>query len=435
MKLASLIGLALLALCAATPPAGAGHLSAKAKRGRTAMKDAQCNRCHTITDASGAGRGLEAAPRKQHCVGCHTWILATKDDAAAIEHYRELYPDWDRYLKNVVHYTKLPDLGTLTRRVRPSFVRSFLDAPFDLRPHLDESMIPVRLTDAQKDDVVAYLSELNDTTDEDDDAPRPTAAHIAQGRDLFEKSGCASCHLVGNIRFRRDYDEAYYASMKPTALLAPNLRHARERLTRAMMVRWIADPQAVIPGTTMPKPEITPEAIERIADFLLYGDLDAQVEKPKAPLTLDDVPTLDRKVGYDEVNAKVFGKICIHCHMNADNNGGDGGPGNTGGLGWQGARLDLETYDGIRAGLVRDGKRVSVLDAPSAGEAPLLLASLMRRHEEAARDYRPVYRDNSSEIRPSTDRPAMPLGLPPLPVDQLSLIKTWIAQGAPGPTH
>jgi len=431
MRLLLLSVLATLALGAAGATTAADSLSAAAERGRTAMKDAQCTRCHDVSDASGDKRGLAPAPRNQHCVGCHTWILDTKGDEAAIARYRETYPEWDRYLINVVHFTKLPDLGLTTYRVKPSFVRAYLDAPYDMRPHLDETMVPVVLTDAQKDDIVAYLSELTGAVEPAATAAkRPSAKRIAAGRKAFENSGCASCHLFGNLRLRKDYSLEFYASMRPVALIAPNLRHVRDRVPRDVLVRHITDPQSVTPGSKMPKYDVKPADIELIADFLLYADV--ELAKAPAALTASDVPLLDRKVSYDEVFHEILGQICVHCHMNADNNGGDGGPGNTGGLGWKGIKLDLETYDGTIAGLVRDGKRISIVEPEKPGEPPLLLKSLLRRHAEAAHDSRPPYADTNA-IATVSERPGMPMGLPALSVADLSLIKTWLAQGAKGP--
>jgi hypothetical protein len=117
-------------------------------------------------------------------------------------------------------------------------------------------------------------------------------------------------------------------------------------------------------------------------------------------------------------------------------NNGDGGAGNTGGLSYAGKRLALESYAGLKRGLLRDGRRVSVTAPGPNGEPPLLLSALLRRHREAARDQRPAFADHAgltAAAPPDPAAPGMPLGLPALGVTQLGLIKTWLAQGAPGP--
>lgn len=411
-------------------------LSPQAQKGREVMERMQCTRCHDVTDIGDRGRGLQPADRAVHCVDCHTWILATRYDEARKAEMRLEYPDWDRYLENVVHFTRLPDLGTLTRRVRPAFVRRFLDAPFDLRPHLDESMLPLQLEPAEKDAVVAYLTALNGHAVATDTAPppKPTAARIAEGRDLFVRGACPSCHIRGTLRAQPNLDRAFYRSMHSANALAPNLRFVRDRIPRAVLGRYIANPPAVDPKIAMPALGVPPADAERIADFLYFAPID--YDDPLPVVVPEAFPLLDRPVAYDEVYDEVLGRICIHCHMNPESNNGDGGSGNTGGLGWKGSKLDLETYEGLMRGLEREEKRISVVEPQKPGEEPLLLGALLRRWQEGRRDHRPPYADAPDATdAPSPDPKAlgMPLGLPPLTAHQIRLVKTWLHQGAKGP--
>lgn len=126
------------------------------------------------------------------------------------------------------------------------------------------------------------------------------------------------------------------------------------------------------------------------------------------------LPVLTRPVSYAEVEAAVFHKVCWHCHSDPAGNNGDGGPGNTGGLGYDGVGLDLGTRSGILRGKqTPDGHRQSIIDGPE----PVLLTVLWRRHQELAGTFSP--------------RPGMPLGFPPLSPEQIQLVESWIAQGTP----
>lgn len=411
------------------PGQASGDARALARQGRKVVEKAQCNRCHEITG------GLPAFKREMHCVNCHTWILGTRGKPDEIARQRQDFPDWDRYLESVVHFTRLPNLGTLARRVRPSAIRSFLDSNRDLRPHLDESMIPLRLTAAEKDAAVAWLTTLagpNATADEP--APRVTdAARIAAGRAVFIARACPTCHVFGNTRFQPGFDAAFYKAMGERAKLAPNLRFARERLTRETFVRFVQDPQAVDPSVSMPKMGVTPAEAEQLADFVFGAEPELAPPPPEAA-AVPEIPVLTRAVPFDEVFDEVLGKICVHCHMDPATNAGDGGAGNTGGLGYAGKHLSLESYPSVARGLLRDGKRVSVVRPGPNGAPPLLLESLLRRHREASRDQHRPFGDHAgagANIDPAA--PGMPMGLPALSVAQISLVKTWLAQGAPGP--
>jgi len=316
----------------------------------------------------------------------------------------------------------------LTRRVDPAFVRRFLDGPFDLRPHLEESMIPLRLDAAEKDAVVAFLTEINGPRAvKRGDAKRAPIepARIAAGRERFVSRGCPTCHLLGNDALMPGLGVAFYEAMRPRARLAPNLRYVRERIPRDVLVRFIVDPSAVDPSSAMPRQAVSVEDAERIADFLLATPIQVKGSAPKRP----EVKLLKREVTYDEVHDEVLGRICVHCHMDPASNNGDGGAGNSGGLGYPGLALNLETHAGVMAGLVRDGERVSV----TQGSTPLLLEVLLRRWDEAERDFRPPFADLPQAGEPtSAARPGMPLGLSPLSGEQIALVKTWLAQGAQG---
>ncbi|MFN7143510.1 MAG: hypothetical protein ACK4YP_07040, partial [Myxococcota bacterium] len=59
----------------------------------------------------------------------------------------------------------------------------------------------------------------------------------------------------------------------------------------------------------------------------------------------------------------------------------------------------------------------------------VIVAALRRRRDEAARDHvRP------GEAPAAIDRPTlpgMPLGLPPIPNEDIALVMAWVAQGGP----
>ena len=97
---------------------------------------------------------------------------------------------------------------------------------------------------------------------------------------------------------------------------------------------------------------------------------------------------------------------------------GDGGPGNTGGFGFAPRKLNLASYSGVAGGLLdAHGERQSAFAKTSDGTPRLVAAMMARYAEEAGKP--------SSEVR------GMPLGLPPLPLEEIQLVESWIAQGRP----
>ena len=430
----------LVVLVIALPVFADAGLNQQEAEGRRVMKRAQCNRCHEVSASENrpAADGLPRPPREQSCVDCHTWILGTRGDTRAIERQRREYPDWDRSLQNIVHLTRLPHLGTIARRVEPAFLRRYLDGPFDLRPHLEESMVPLRLSASERDAVVAYLVALSGRRSStppsvnEAGSPKPevvSQVQINKGRLAFLGAGCAMCHVLGGERLVAGFTPSFFKALGPQAMLAPNLQFARERLKRETFVAFVQDPQSIDPHVTMPNLGLSREQAESIADFVLNTPIQFAVAPPPVPPA---VPLLDREVPYSEVHREVFGLICVHCHMDPASNLGDGGAGNTGGLGFEGKGLVLETYKGLRRGLRRpDGTRLDVL-VPRPGQTEsFLIEVLLRRHEEARRDGVPAFATPDLQRSPiDPDAPGMPMGLPPLSLSKLSLVKTWIAQGA-----
>lgn len=363
-------------------------------RGRALIDEFQCARCHD-------GDGLTAAPRDRHCVHCHQSVLAGTFDAAP-----DAVAEWQRH---IVHLTDLPELRA-TSRLRRDRLAAWLAAPHDLRPRLNTTMPRLRLDPAQAADLAAAL-----VPDAEAAVPGPPG-DPARGRTLLARHGCMTCHLftgVPAIAVNAPPVDLDPAAQTRAIAQAPDLRFTRDRLRPAALRAWLADPPAVKPGTLMPRIPLSDADVRDLAAYLL----DAPREPLPEPVLPDRLPPLERRVTWAEVEARIFKKTCWHCHSDPDYARGDGGPGNSGGLGYPGKRLDLSSYAGVASGsLGPDGKRRSVF-LPVAG-VPRIVAHLLARHAEVAGRADP-------ELR------GMPLGLTPVPLADIQLLDTWIAQGRP----
>jgi hypothetical protein len=164
----------------------------------------------------------------------------------------------------------------------------------------------------------------------------------------------------------------------------------------------------------MPATGLSREEATDVAAYLLRTPLEPSETSP-APRRL---PILERKVSYGEVDEKVFRITCRHCHADADVALGDGGPGNTGGFGFQPRKINLSTYAAINAGyLDKAGERQSLFAKLEDG-TPFLVATLLARQAEEVG-------------HPSNAVRGMPLGLPSVSPEQVQLVESWIAQGRP----
>ena len=346
----------------------------------------QCARCH-------AGRLSEVA-LEQDCVGCHAAVFT--------DHFEEDYTaeglaGW----RARIHSLRVAPSLLGTERLRAAWLDGFLAQPHDLRPGIPASMPRLPLSDEERAALVAWLGADTEPT------VASAGGDLERGLALLVSQGCGSCHVYSGSGV---LEETAGGFSGPVAL-APDLAHARERMSPAWLQAWLEDPAAVKPDTTMPRPALTPEQRDDVVAALTRAPLD--------PVVPSEVPELlaplERPVGWDEVEREVFAKVCRHCHATpSDANGGDAGPGNTGGFGYAGAGLDLSSYEGVLRGTAGpDGTRVSVVE----GSPAPLVAAMLRRHQEVAGVF--------------SDAPGMPLGFPPMSSEQIQLVRSWIAQGTP----
>lgn len=375
-----------------------------AAHGKELVGTYQCNRCHD-------GTGHPAVAQDKHCVHCHKDIMegrfVAKTPAALA-----------RWKPRVKEYADAPTLEATGKRFTRRFVVDYLLQPRDLRPHLHQYMPRLAITPADARDIAAYLVPDADppAVPPGKTAPELAGGDLGRGRQLLETKGCGSCHAMSGV--------VAIPSSAPPAMdpkqfeighrLAPDLRITRERMPASKLVAWLKDPKAIKPDTTMPTIALTDAEIKDVAAYILGVEAGALATRPKG----DRLPALTRKVTYAEVDEKVFHRTCWHCHSEPDYAIGDGGPGNTGGLGFKPRKLNLASYEGIAAGFEDDkGERQSVFAKDTQG-VPRLVRALLARHDEESGAETGIVR-------------GMPLGYDPLAPEDIQLVETWVAQGRP----
>lgn len=350
---------------------------------QAALEAGDCARCHAHTE-------LAPVELDESCADCHAFIRSTAADPVRAAAAREVFPLWDRYARNTRSYLAVPDLQAASR-LEPRALADWLADPHDLRPGMDEGMPRLALGADQRALIVDWLARQAPPIPP---APAPDAGRARAGEAVYA-AHCAGCHSFGD----RD----------PSAEdpRAPDLAHARTRMNPDMMLAWIHNPSSFSATAAMPRLPLSEHDALAVRDHLLVAPLAPAPTPPLGPLPAP----LDRPVAWAEVEERVFGRICVHCHMDPDQNEGRAGPGNAGGFGWAATGIELQTREGVRA----------VMDR--------IPAALARRRAEAARDHVAPGQAPATLDRPA--RPGMPLGLPPLTDDDTALVLGWIAQGGP----
>jgi mono/diheme cytochrome c family protein len=381
-------------------------LAGDAKRGESLVARFECVRCHD-------GTGQPAPFIDHQCKGCHERVVL-----GTLPFPKERLDQWRASLR---HYTTTPDLAQAGRTLRPSWIAAFLREPTKVRPHMEEWMPRLDISERDAADIAVYLTASTD----EPSAGTPVgeiAGDAERGKALAASRGCFACHeFTGAARGEGAATIPALSQQELGAQIvrAPDLRFVRDRFRPDVLTSWIVDPSRIKKGALMPALGLTENEARDIAAYLMTAKLDA-LPPPKAPF--ERLPLLDRPVGYEEVSNRVFKKSCIHCHADPDPKGGDPGPGNTGGLGFAPRGVRLTSYAGLKLGYIgKGGARHSSLAEERSLEkwgGSRLVAALVARHEETSG--RPV-----EEVR------GMPLGLPSLSAEDIQLVESWVAQGAP----
>lgn len=178
--------------------------------------------------------------KKYNCVGCHQLIPGKRTILMRLKQYQDAQEQLP------------PKLLTEGARVDPEWLRKFLSNPAlsttdtnrnGVRPYLKVRMPTFSFSDNELRKLVRFFQALSQQPLPyiPEQVPVLTAKETDMARSLFSSTAapCLKCHATG--------DPAH-----DKIATAPNFLLAKERLKPDWVERWITDPQAVSPGTSMP---------------------------------------------------------------------------------------------------------------------------------------------------------------------------------------
>ncbi len=189
--------------------------------------------------------------RKYNCMGCHQLIPGQKTSLMAMTRYQGA--DGQEQLP--------PKLLTEGARVDPQWMLNFLTDPSlsdvgrfaaaggkdtnrnGVRPYLQVHMPTFSLSENELGKLVRFFQALSRQPFPyiPEQVPALTAKETDMARSLFSSPAapCLKCHATGDPAHDR-------------TATAPNFLQAKGRLKADWVERWIIDPQAISPGTSMP---------------------------------------------------------------------------------------------------------------------------------------------------------------------------------------
>lgn len=96
-------------------------------------------------------------------------------------------------------------------------------------------------------------------------ASSATLGNAERGQRLLAQFQCGACHQIPDVPAARSYVGPSLANLGRQSYIAGQFANQPETL-----VRWIVDPQAMLPGTAMPAMGVSPDQARDMAAYL-YG--------------------------------------------------------------------------------------------------------------------------------------------------------------------
>jgi cytochrome c551/c552 len=178
--------------------------------------------------------------KKYNCMGCHQFIPGQRTILMGLPQYQDVQEQLP------------PKLLTEGARVDPEWLRRFLSNPAlnssdtnrnGVRPYLKVRMPTFSFSENELRKLVRFFEALSQQPLPYIPQPVPTltAKESDMARSLFSSTAapCLKCHATGDANHDKN-------------ATAPNFLLAKERLKPDWAERWIIDPQAISPGTSMP---------------------------------------------------------------------------------------------------------------------------------------------------------------------------------------
>jgi cytochrome c551/c552 len=185
--------------------------------------------------------------KKYNCMGCHQFIPGQSTILMGLKQYQDVQEQLP------------PKLLTEGARVDPEWLRKFLSNPAlsttdtnrnGVRPYLKVRMPTFSFSDNELRKLVRFFEALSQQPLPyiPEEVPVLTTKETDMARSLFSSTAapCLKCHTTGDPTHDK-------------IATAPNFLLAKERLKPDWVQRWITDPAAISPGTSMPSGLFKPD--------------------------------------------------------------------------------------------------------------------------------------------------------------------------------
>jgi cbb3-type cytochrome oxidase cytochrome c subunit len=178
-----------------------------------------------------------------------------------------------------------PELDKVGARRSPGWLKKHFLAPAAVTP--GSAMPPQKFSETNLEAITLFMLSLTGESAPGYYASMRVIPSVAVGQRLFQQKGCIACHSIGGQGGK----------------IGPVLDEVGMRRSPEWMIAHFKDPQAVTPGTVMPKFGFTEAEARALTDFLVH------LRDQKVALS---IPSL---MGPVERGREIFRKYgCAGCH-------------------------------------------------------------------------------------------------------------------------
>ena len=248
-----------------------------------------------------------------------------------------------------------PELDTVGATRSPEWLAKHFKTPAAVTP--GSAMPPVAVSDDDLDALTLYMLSLTGEPMSDYYVSMKTLPGLEAGRRLFVEKGCIGCHSIGGKGGK----------------VGPPLDEVGKRHDAEWIIAHFRNPQAVTPGTVMPRFSFTEQEIRALTDFLLTNTASSVIGSLKIPALMTPV----------ERGREVFVKYgCTGCH-GQDANAGIRNPNAKTAQQVPGLKFVAEGYtkDELKKRILGGQKEIVKLD-PQGPQPPLYMPAWRGRIAE-----------------------------------------------------
>jgi nitric oxide reductase subunit C len=155
-----------------------------------------------------------------------------------------------------------PDLTKVVERRGAEWIKVFINDPQAMFPG-ERKMVKYNFSESEKEDIIAFLKWVGEIDSngwphkpniviKQSSQAEPETVTVAQNMPTKFTQLCLACHAVGG----------------KGGNVGPALDKVGNKYDSAYLTKWLSDPQAVKPGTNMPKLPLSDSEILEIVNFL-----------------------------------------------------------------------------------------------------------------------------------------------------------------------